>query len=84
MNEEDYDIKNCPICGSELRPEMCWQCHGDGGFHDCGEDCCACADPDEITDICEECRGEGLYLVCCSLPHTDEQMAAYKKLFDQI
>ena len=38
---------------------QCWYCHGEGGFHDCGEDCCCCADPEEITDVCPECDGEG-------------------------
>jgi hypothetical protein len=37
----------------------CWQCMGAGGWHDCGEDCCMCLDPDELTEICEECDGTG-------------------------
>lgn len=37
----------------------CWYCHGEGGFHDCGEDCCCCLDKDEITRVCPECGGEG-------------------------
>lgn len=39
-------------------PETCWHCFGEGGFHDCGEDCCPCADP-ELNVICEECNGTG-------------------------
>lgn len=27
----------------------CWKCMGDGGWHDCGEDCCCCADPEELN-----------------------------------
>lgn len=38
---------------------QCWLCHGEGGFHDCGEDTCCCLDKDEITDDCPECDGEG-------------------------
>lgn len=38
----------------------CWACHGEGGFHDCGEDCCCCLDKDEITETCEECGGSGV------------------------
>ena len=41
----------------------CWLCHGDGGYHDCGEDTCCCLDPDdEESDdwyCCEECGGTG-------------------------
>jgi hypothetical protein len=40
--------------------QVCWTCHGDGFYHDCGEDTCCCANPDE-DDIytCEECGGTG-------------------------
>jgi hypothetical protein len=38
----------------------CWHCFGEGGFHDCGEDTCCCADPDEITEPCPECGGSGV------------------------
>jgi len=37
--------------------EGCWRCHGAGGWHDCGEDCCVCLDKDEITVICPVCHG---------------------------
>lgn len=40
--------------------EDCWYCFGEGGFHDCGEDCCCCADPEEITEDCPECGGSGI------------------------
>ncbi len=39
--------------------DSCWHCLGEGGFHECGEDCCCCADPDEITETCPECGGTG-------------------------
>jgi hypothetical protein len=39
--------------------EACWRCHGWGGWHDCGDDCCPCLDKDEITDECDECDGTG-------------------------
>lgn len=60
--EEFPDV--CQICGSYLEWEDCWQCHGDGGFHDCGEDCCMCIDKEEITVDCEVCKGEGGYRIC--------------------
>lgn len=39
--------------------ESCYNCHGEGGFHNCGEDCCCCLDKEEITEICPVCGGTG-------------------------
>lgn len=41
-------------------PECCWACHGEGYYHDCGDDTCCCAHPEE-DDLypCEECGGAG-------------------------
>lgn len=44
--------------------ETCWHCHGEGGFHDCGEDTCCCADneggPNDYDWYdCPECQGRG-------------------------
>lgn len=38
----------------------CWACGGEGDAHDCGEDCCVCAEP-EFDDrvACAECKGAG-------------------------
>lgn len=37
----------------------CWQCGGEGtNGHDCGEDCCACLDPEENVR-CDICNGRG-------------------------
>lgn len=74
----DYEESLCQICGSETHWEDCWHCGGEGGFHDCGEDCCCCLDKEEITHDCQECHGDGGYLQCVSLPHTDEQMAVWR------
>lgn len=64
------DPITCAICGSELEFVFCCYCSGDGGFHDCGEDCCACADPEsDLNETCTECNGEGGYLECPALPH---------------
>ena len=44
-------------------PQPCWRCHGDGGWHDCGEDCCPCLYPEDRTSpdwiTCPECGGTG-------------------------
>jgi hypothetical protein len=65
--------RTCRICGAEKEWESCWQCLGQGGFHDCGEDCCPCLDKEEITETCTECDGEGGYLQCPNLPHPAEK-----------
>ena len=37
----------------------CWECGGSGySGHDCGEDCCACLEPEENV-VCTQCHGEG-------------------------
>lgn len=41
----------------------CWECGGSRGWRDCGEDCCCCLDPEEITELCPECGGRGV-LTC--------------------
>jgi hypothetical protein len=76
--DEIYGHQACPICGADMEWETCWQCYGEGGFHDCGEDTCCCLDKEEITEDCEECDGDGGWLACSALPHTEEQMAAYR------
>lgn len=43
-------------------PDDCWYCHGNGGFHDCGEDCCPClyhdGEPEDVDwFVCPECHG---------------------------
>ena len=45
-------------CDGNGRTE-CWDCGGQGGFHDCGEDCCACVNPEEVTEDCVTCGGHG-------------------------
>lgn len=83
-DDSDYDYDaDCPICHSYMTREPCWKCMGEGGWHDCGDDCCPCLDKEEITQDCEECDGEGEYLVCSALPHTDEQMARYSEQQDK-
>lgn len=44
----------------ESDPEPCDYCDGEGVIHDCGEDTCCCANPDE-DDLypCPECGGNG-------------------------
>lgn len=70
MDADDFYPPGCKFCGSELELASCWHCHGDGGWHDCGEDCCCCADP-EPNEECPVCDGRGEYFECPALPHED-------------
>jgi hypothetical protein len=44
--------------------DTCDRCDGQGGYHDCGEDTCCCADPDDAYSEdwidCEDCDGTGV------------------------
>ena len=73
---DEYDAEHCTICGRTLDLESCWHCLGDGGFHNCGEDTCVCLDPEELNEICDECDGEGAYLVCPADEHHPRREAA--------
>lgn len=57
MTEDNDDGRYYGDCDDD---HVCPDCHGEGGWHDCGEDTCCCADPDELTDICQTCGGEGV------------------------
>lgn len=44
--------------------ETCWQCGGECGFHECGEDCCPHIHPElDLNEVCQECEGRGGYYV---------------------
>ncbi len=72
---DDYEVERdypdqCKICGADMEWSDCWRCSGEGACDDGGEDA---ADP-----TCFECKGEGGYLECSALPHSEEQMVAYR------
>lgn len=55
----------CKICKSDLEAVDCWNCGGEGyseDFHDCGEDCCCCLNPE--PGRCPECHGKGVLWEC--------------------
>lgn len=60
--------ETCPIHGEKTWVD-CWRCGGEAGersgysHHDCGEDCCACFDP-EPNVRCDVCKGKGGHLIC--------------------
>ena len=68
---EANDKTLCPRCKCcEMVWEECWNCGGEGtDGHDCGEDCCCCADPEDNVR-CDICNGKGGYMIC--IGHCDE------------
>ena len=59
------EIEACTVCGCDLEWADCWSCVGDGGYHDCGEDCCCCANPDDdLNCACDVCDGRGGWPLC--------------------
>ncbi len=58
----------CKRCGSSILFKICPNCGGEGfAGHDCGEDCCCCADPEDNV-VCDICHGTGSSPVCISSP----------------
>lgn len=66
MSENYFEVHEdpCPSCGGEVYYRLCDQCEDGFSHHDCGEDCCCCADPENNVP-CDICRGKG-YLLWCS------------------
>lgn len=63
----------CARCGSSLERVGCLECGGEGYIeHDCGEDCCSCAEP-EPNVLCTTCWGRGGWWRCMS---TNQKCAA--------
>ena len=73
LYDRDHDASPiCRECESDLDWVVCDVCDGSGfSGHDCGEDCCACIDPED-NEVCAECMGVGGWLTCpnprCGVP----------------
>lgn len=61
----EKDGKLCERCQCcEMSHEECDNCGGEGvDGHDCGEDCCACLEPEENM-TCSTCDGDGSWWLC--------------------
>ena len=77
-HREEDDDPVCPFCGSAMEWEDCWNCDDGYTDHDCGEDCCCCADP-EPNVRCDVCGGHGGYLQCVNLESEQHQKAVEAK-----
>lgn len=75
---EDVDDPSleCPVCGAEPEWEDCWNC--EDGYVDAYEDDPVNNNPGDI-DPCAVCLGRGGWHTCTRLPHSDEQVAAYRE-----
>ena len=63
---EDLEIVNVRTCkcGFELDWAECYNCDEDGySYHDCGEDCCCCLNPENNVE-CDICDGNGGWWAC--------------------
>jgi hypothetical protein len=59
----NLNVEVCSLHGDKEFVE-CWNCGGEGyAGHDCGEDCCVCAEPEENVR-CDICRGKGGWWRC--------------------
>ncbi len=60
---EHAPIDECEKCHGERDWKDCYNCEDGYSYHDCGEDCCCCLDPeDNVT--CDICEGHGGWYVC--------------------
>jgi hypothetical protein len=57
----------CKRCGSSMSFEPCEHCLDGFDGHECGEDTCSCADPQD-NRACGVCGGEGGSYSCLSSP----------------
>jgi hypothetical protein len=53
----------CEHCEYELEWVDCDACEEGMGYHDCGDDCCPCLDP-EPNVRCDQCGGAGGWYYC--------------------
>ena len=55
--------QDCPKCNAGAYERRCDQCEDGLCDHECGEDCCACLNP-QLNVRCDECRGKGWLIWC--------------------
>lgn len=61
---ERFRAPACDECGAKKSWCDCGNCGGGGySHHDCGEDCCCCAWPEDNVE-CDICKGDGGWNAC--------------------
>jgi hypothetical protein len=90
MTDIDTEISEhrfCTVHNSNLNYRDCEMCNGEGGYHDCGEDCCCCDDPKEPNRLCKHCRGTGIIEWCPDWTHkkscSPKDWTTYKNYFEE-
>lgn len=69
--EFGYDEESCPICGSDMMWERCWDCGGDG-YIEVYESDPMWYDEDDV-ERCDTCEGQGGWHMCLNYKsHPDE------------
>lgn len=67
--------EECPKCGHTLLWRQCWNCEDGLAYHECGDDCCCCEDPEPNVE-CDICGGDGGWLICPNWEnHLQEKIA---------
>lgn len=68
--DPDDETPTCIKHGETKSWEDCTSCADGLQGHDCGEDCCACLDPEDniICDVCEGATGWWLCGACAKEP----------------
>ena len=74
----------CPRCKCcELVIEDCEQCEDGLSGHECGEDCCCCAEPEDNLR-CDYCQGRGYFEVCLGSCDAEGKHAALARCEEKL
>ena len=60
---ETVSERVCKECGNEKFWRDCYNCEDGYSYHDCGEDCCCCLNP-EPNITCDICKGDDGWYQC--------------------
>lgn len=65
IQHHEPEFPACGKCGNEMDWRDCYNCEEGYSYHDCGEDCCCCLDP-EPNVCCDICKGKEGWYQCFS------------------
>jgi hypothetical protein len=79
MNNTFYNTYDplCPKCGGAMGWVHCPNCENGYSHHDCGEDCCCCANPYPNV-VCDVCHGYSRWWSCVGRCQSRFQKAKVK------
>lgn len=77
-DQDDCDLApECPVCYAQMEWEQCDACCGDGEIDAYDED--PINESPGSFEPCRDCHGLGGFMQCSALPHTEEQMRAWRE-----